>query len=894
MRAWSLPAEEVLAELDSGEHGLGAEEADRRLERWGPNRLEAEVGPGALAVLARQFRSPLIYLLMAAALVTLVIGEYVDAGVIGFVLAFNATVGFFQEYRAARSLEALRRLAQARARVLRDRREREIDAEGLVPGDVLLVEPGAKVPADARVLHSTALEVDESLLTGESTTVAKRSEGLEPEAPLADRANMLFQGTTATRGHARAVVVATGASTELGRIAGSVQALPETRTPLQERISGVARLIGIAVPAIAALGFVLGTAAGEDSEELFLAMVALAVAAIPEGLPIVLTIVLAISVSRMATRRALVRRLPAVETLGSCSVIGSDKTGTLTQNRMTVERIFAGGSRYAVTGTGYQAHGEILDGERPIDIAEREPLRLALTAAVLCNEATAVEADGELEVTGDPTEIALLVAGTKANLFKDELEEELPRSADIPFDAERRFAATFHRDSERELVFAKGAPERVLGMCERALGSPGLDRERILEEAEAMASAGLRVLAAAYREREESGSPPDTAEGRLEGLTFLGLYGMMDPPREEAKEAVRGCQEAGIRAVMITGDHAVTALAIARDLGIAGPEGSALTGRDLDRLDDEALEAAVDEVAVFARVAPEHKLRIVQALRRRGEVVAVTGDGVNDAPALKAADIGVAMGRSGTDAAREAAEMVVTDDNFASIFAAVEQGRVAFDNVRKTTAYLIAGSLAAVLAVMVSLLFRFDLPFRPAQLLWLNLVCYGIQDVALAFEPGEKGVLRRPPRRREEGIISRVLWERIAIVGALMATGVLAIFLLELDRGTSLDQARTIAVTQLVVFMVFHVGNSRSEYLSVAQKSPFSNRFLFVGTALALCVHIAALHLPFTQFALRFEPFGLSTWAVIVATALSVIVAVEIHKRVRRPGQAASEMTRTE
>jgi magnesium-transporting ATPase (P-type) len=927
MRAWSLSPERVLAELDSDAHGISSEEAQRRLERWGPNRLEEEAGPGALSVLARQFRSPLIYLLMVAGLVTVAVGEFVDAAVIGFVLVFNATVGFFQEYRAARSLEALRRLAQARARVLRDRREREVDAELLVPGDVVLIEPGGRVPADARVLHSTALEVDESLLTGESTTVAKRSREVEPDAGLADRESMLFQGTTATRGHARAVVVATGGSTELGKIAGSVQALPEVRTPLQERISAIARLIGIAVPTVAALGFALGTAAGEDTEELFLAMVALAVAAIPEGLPIVLTIVLAISVSRMASRRALVRRLPAVETLGSCSVIGSDKTGTLTQNRMTVERIFAGGRRYAVTGTGYAAGGEILEQGRPVVIDESDPLRLALTGAVLCNEATAVEAGDELDVAGDPTEIALLVAATKAGLFKDELEEDLPRTAEIPFDAERRFAATFHDDADRELVFVKGAPERVLGMCDDALGSPRLEPDRVMAEAEAMAESGLRVLAGAYREREQAGKRPEP-EAEVGGLTFLGLYGMMDPPREEAKEAVRGCQEAGIRAVMITGDHAVTAVAIARELGIVGPaeqrsDGqapapgstdppdpepvdpalsadppdpepvdpaqSALTGRELDALDDEALEEVVGEVAVFARVAPEHKLRIVQALKRRGEVVAVTGDGVNDAPALKAADIGVAMGRSGTDAAREAAEMVVTDDNFASIFAAVEQGRVAFDNVRKTTSYLIAGSLAAVLAVLVSLLFRFDLPFRPAQLLWLNLVCYGIQDVALAFEPGEAGVLRRPPRRREEGIISRVLWERIAIVGALMAAGTLTIFLLELDRGTSLEQARTIAVTQLVVFMGLHVGNSRSEYLSVLQKSPFSNRFLFVGTALALSVHIAALHLPVTQFALGFEPIDLSAWAVIVATALSVIVTVEIHKRVRRPPQGAQE-----
>jgi magnesium-transporting ATPase (P-type) len=887
MRSWTLTNEDVLRELDSNEHGISTDDARQRLERWGPNRLEAGSGPTALSVLARQFRSPLIYLLIAAGAVTLAVGEYVDAAVIGFVLIFNASVGFFQEYRAARSLEALRRLAQARARVLRDGREREVDAEALVPGDVVLIEAGAKVPADARILHSTALEVDESLLTGESTTVAKHARRLNAETALADRHNMLFQGTTATRGHARAVVVGTGASTELGRIAGAVQALPETRTPLQERISAIARMIGIVVPAIAALGFLLGTAAGEDSGELFLAMVALAVAAIPEGLPIVLTIVLAISVSRMASRRALVRHLPAVETLGSCSVIGSDKTGTLTQNRMTVEQIFSGGRSYAVSGTGYSPAGEILEDGRPADPANDEALRLALTAVVLCNEASAVEADGELEVAGDPTEIALLVAGTKAGLFKDDLEEDLPRTADVPFDSERRFAATFHRDGGRELVFVKGAPERVAQMCGKAYGAP-IDREAIFEEAERMAAAGLRVLGAAYREWEDPSPTVGSPERRLEGLTFLGLFGMMDPPREEAKQAVRDCQRAGIRALMITGDHAATALAIARQLRIAGPEDSALTGADLDALDDAALAAAVEETSVFARVAPEHKLRIVQAVRRGGEVVAVTGDGVNDAPALKAADIGVAMGRSGTDAAREASEMVVTDDNFASIVAAVEQGRVAFDNVRKTTSYLLAGSLAAVLAVLSSLLFGFDLPFRPAQLLWLNLVCYGIQDVALAFEPGERGVLERSPRPRKEGIVSRVLWERIAIAGTLMAGGVLAIFLLELDRGTSLDQARTIAVTQLVVFMVLHVGNSRSEYLSAFRKSPISNRFLFVGTALALSIHIAALYLPFTQFALRFEPFPLATWGVIVATALSVVLVVEVHKRLRRPPEGVS------
>jgi len=673
------------------------------------------------------------------------------------------------------------------------------------------------------------------------------------------------------------VVVETGGATELGKIAGSVRFVPESQTPLQARIGRLARLIGILVPALSVVGFALGIAAGEDTHQLFLAMVALAVAAIPEGLPIVLTITLAISVNRMAERQTLVRRLPAVETLGSCSVIGSDKTGTLTQNRMTVERIYTGGRAYDVTGTGYGTEGEILVDGHPSTIEGDEALRIALTAAVLCNEASAVATDGQLAVSGDPTEIALLVAGTKAGLFKDELEEKLPRTAAIPFDSERRFAASFHGDGEHSLVFVKGAPEQVAAMCEGALGRPALDYQEIADEADAMAAGGLRVLAGAYRESRGATPSADTGDEALGGLTFAGLYGMIDPPRKEAQEAIRGCRDAGIRVAMITGDHAVTGFAIARELGIAGPGSNVLTGRDIDLLGDDALVEAVGETSVYARVAPEHKLRVVEALQRGGEVVAVTGDGVNDAPALKAADIGAAMGRSGTDAAREAADMVITDDNFASIFAAVEEGRVAFDSVRKTTAYLLAGSLAAVIAVLASLLFRFELPFLPAQLLWLNLVCFGIQDVALAFEPREKGVVERPPRQREEGIVSKALWERIAIVGTLMAAA-LAVFLLALDQGVSLEEARTIAVTQLVVLMALHVGNSRSEHLSILAKSPFSNRFLFAGTALALAVHVAALHLPATQFALRFEPLDLETWAVILATSLSVIVAVEVHK----------------
>ncbi len=873
----------TLLALSSVEEGLTSAEADRRLAHTGPNELREERRVAATELLLRQFRSPLIYILILAGAVTTALGEYVDAGVIGAVLLLNALIGFVEEHRAERSMAALRRLAAARAVVMRDRRAHTIDARRLVPGDVVLLEAGSKVPADCRILHAVALEADEALLTGESATVAKGIESLPPDAPLAERANMLFMGTVVVRGRARAAVVATGARTELGRIADELEEIGDVDTPLQGRIARLARQIGVAVLAIGAVSAAVGVATGEDLDELFFALVALAVSAIPEGLPVVLTIALALSVRRMAARGAVVRRLPAVETLGSCTVIGADKTGTLTQNRMTVERIFAGDQLYEVTGTGYRAEGRILrDGEQ---VAAGAPaVGLTLRAGALCNDASIAQADGEFEVSGDPTEVALLVAAAKGGVFKGDLEDELPRWAEIPFDSERRYAATFHRAAGRELVFVKGAPERVLEMCTTAEGAPALDRERVLAQAHAMAAGGLRVLAMATCELPAR-PDPEALHAHLQGLTLLGVQGMMDPPREEARLAVQGCQEAGIRVVMITGDHATTALTIARELGITGPTARALTGADLDALGDDALAASLTEVDVFARVSPEHKLRITRAFQSLGHVVAVTGDGVNDAPALKAADIGAAMGLSGTDVAKEAADMVITDDNFATIFAAVEEGRVAFDNVRKTTFFLISSGVAEVLTVVASLLLGFPLPLLPAQLLWLNLVTNGIEDVALAFERAERDVRSRPPRRLGEGVISPLLWERTALVGAVMAAGTLLLFLLHRDAGATIEEARSIALTTLVMFQVFHVGNCRSEHSSAFSRSPFANRFLLLGTATALAVHVAALYLPATQSALRIEPLDLSTWVEIVAVALTVVIAVELHKLVRRPAE---------
>lgn len=860
----------------TSERGLASDEARRRLDQCGLNELRESARTSRAVIFLRQFSSPLVYILLVAMAVSALLREYIDAGVIASVLVLDAFIGFVQEARAERSAEALRRLTVTLARVLRDRYERRIDARELVPGDIVLLEAGDRVPADCRIIHETSLETDESLLTGESTPVGKDAVPLPEETPLAERRNMAYMGTVVTRGRARGLVVATGAQTELGRIAGSLREIGRAETPLQQRVAAFARIIGLAVVVAGALGVAGGAAAGESPGDIFVLFVALSVAAIPEGLPVVLTVTLAIGVNRMARRNVVIRRLPAVETLGSCTVIGSDKTGTLTQNRMTVERIVTTGGRYAVTGDAHSLSGSVTreDGT-PADVARDEALSMTLLAGALCNDAGIAERGNEIETFGDPTEAALLVSAARAGLFKDDIDERYPRVAEVPFDPERRWAATVHQMPDAAYVFVKGAPETVLQMCTDAHG-PALDRKALLAEAESLAAAGMRVLAMAYRRVGPAADGP--ALDHVRDLRFAGMQGMMDPPRPEAIDAVRTCQDAGIKVLMITGDHATTALAIARKLGIAGVSDRALVGVELDRMDDAELLRAVQEVPVYARVSPQHKHRIVEALRSLGHVVAVTGDGVNDAPALKAADIGVAMGKSGTDVAKEAADMVVVDDNFASIVAAVEEGRIAFDNVRKVTFFLIATGAGTVLAVLASVVLGYDIPFVPAQLLWLNLVTNGVQDVALAFEPGERGVLRRKPRRRDEGIISPLLWERTAIVGTVLAAGTMLLYAMEAESGAGTEHARTVALTALVLFQVFHIGNSRSEHVSAFAKSPLSNPLLFAGTAIAVAVHVAALYLPPTQYVLRVEPLGAETWARIILVALSVVVAVELHK----------------
>ncbi len=886
----ALQPDEVAELLETSPEGLSQQEAKQRLEQFGPNTLEEEKPISILGLILHQFTSPLIYILLISAGVTLLLGEYIDTAVIAAVLLLNATIGFIQEFRAEKSVRALQKLTAPHALVIRDGREVDIESRELVPGDLVLVESGVRVPADIRLMSATALRVDESLLTGESVPVMKQVAPVPEETSLTDRVNMLYTGSIVTSGRGRGYVVATGAGTELGKIAGSIREQTSPETPLQRRMRHFANIVGMVVGMSCVAIFVLGLLLGASPTEMFKVAVGVAVAAIPEGLPIVLTITLALSVNRMARRNALVRRLPAVETLGSTTVIGSDKTGTLTENRMTVQE-------YWVAGEVFRPH----EVDQPLSPDDEHPFVLALLTSVLTNEAEVRETPDGYEMIGDPTEAALLIASLQAGLHHRTLREQHPVVGEIPFEPELQYSASVRERGDQHWVFVKGAPERILSLSHRWISpdseAPLTDgaRQQIHQQAMAMAERGLRVLGLAYRRLQEPIDPqhgiPEPSE-----LVFIGLVGMIDPPRQGVPEAIRDCHTAGIRVIMITGDHSATARAIGAQLGIAEKDAPVLTGADLETMDDETLREKVRSVNVFARVTPEHKLRVVQALRVNDEVVAVTGDGVNDAPALKAADVGVAMGKSGTDVAREAADIVLADDNFVSIRNAVEEGRIAFDNVRNATFFLISTGAASILIFFITLFLGTVvmqtestlIPLLPAQLLWLNLVTNGLQDVALAFEPGDKSVLYRKPRPRNEGVISRLLWERTVIVGIWMAIVTVWLFINELEKG--ITHAQTVALTTIVLFQNFHVGNCRSEYRSAFLLSPLRNPFLLLAAISALTIHTLALYLPFTQFVLRVQPLPLETWLQIVPMALSVVALVEIHKWLRHPRLARGLM----
>jgi magnesium-transporting ATPase (P-type) len=884
----ALAPDEVVTTLDTDlEDGLTTAEAERRLERYGRNELRPDEPKSNLAILLDQFTSPLIYILLVAAVVTIAIDEYTDAAVIAAVLVINAVIGFIQERRADRSVHALMQLASPTSTVVRDGEQREIDSAGLVPGDVVLLASGTLVPADLRLARTTTLAIDESLLTGESDPAPKALAPVAAEALAADRTSMAHMGTSVTTGRGRAIVVATGATTQLGAIAESIRTEAEPDTPLQQRMNRFANIIAVAVLGSTVAAFALGVALGGRVDEMFLTAVALAVAVVPEGLPVAFTVAMALGVRRMAGRNALIRRLPAVETLGSTNTIGSDKTGTLTENRMTVRRVWTADGWAVVRREGEELpedEGQLDDAAVRVQDHPDGPLAATLRTGVLSNEADVREHEGRLEHRGDPTESALLEAAFQVGIHPEQLRTSVDELATVPFESDLRYAYVIV-DEDGPVLRLKGAPERVLDLCvDQATegGTAPLDADEVHEAADHLARDGLRVLAMAERRLHSVTIDPDDPPAP-EGLTLTGLVGMQDPPRVGVREAVQRCRDAGIRVVMITGDHAVTARAIARDLRLVDDhDAPVLTGQEVERLDDEGLRARVAEVDVFARVAPEHKLRVVQAVQWHGDVVAVTGDGVNDAPALKVADIGIAMGRDGTDVAREASDMVLTDDNFVSIANAVEEGRVVFDNVRKVTFFLLSTGAAAIAAILYSIAAGLPLPYVPAALLWLNVVTNGLQDVALAFEPGEPDVLDRPPRAIGEGIVNRVLWERTLITGLTMAAGSMWVFHWAINRGLTDDQQRGAALTTLVIAMAVHVYNARSERRSIVVTHVRGNRFLLIATVIALTVHVVASYWEPTQTVLQIAPVTAPGWARIAAVGVAVALVSEAHKALRR------------
>jgi len=881
--AQAAPA--VLEALRTSAGGLTAEEVAARTAAFGPNALPHAEPPAVWVVILRQFKSPLIYVLLAAAMVSLLIREWSDAGFIFGVLVINAIIGAYQEFSAERSAQALQKLLTLHAHVIRGDEECEFDAEQLVPGDVVVLEPGSKVPADLRLFDSHSLAVDESLLTGESLPVSKDSGALCAEdAPLGDRVNMAFAGTLVSAGRGRGAVVATAIDTELGQIAASVLGRESAKPPLTLRMERFTNLIAIAVGLSALLVAIISLARGVPLAEIFLLAVALAVSAIPEGLPVALTVALAVGMARMARRNVIVRRLVAVEALGSCTYIASDKTGTLTVNQLTVRRVqLPDQPPWEVTGEGLSPEGAFVLLQGASLEAHAHGLARLCRAAALANEGAYLRRDDEWEGHGDAVDVALLVLAHKAGITRPGAIAAAPVVDAIPYESEARYAASLNRHPDGPRVSVKGAVETVLAMCERmatAAADAPLDRDAMLAQAASLAAEGYRVLALADGE-VSVGPTEELARRHLDGLTFLGLVAMVDPLRPEAKEAVDACGRAGIAVAMVTGDHPETAYAIARDLGLAESREQVVTGPELleaDRRGELAVDQLVGSARVFARIEPHQKLQVVESLQRRGEFVAVTGDGVNDAPALRAAHVGVAMGKAGTDVARETAELVITDDNFASIVAGIEEGRVAYANIRKVIFLLISTGAAEILLFALALIADVPLPLLAVQLLWLNLVTNGIQDVALAFEPAEGHELRRPPRRPREPIFNRIMVERTLLSAVVIGVVAFIAYQWLLQQGVPVEAARNETLLLMVLFENVQAFNSRSETLSVFGHSPLRNKLLLIGTLTAQAVHIGAMYTPGLNDILGIQPVSFEHWLELLGLALVLLIAMEAHK----------------
>jgi magnesium-transporting ATPase (P-type) len=877
-----LSAEEVLAKQQSATSGLSVEEATRRLAEFGPNRLTPPKKRGPLIRFLVQFHNLLIYVLIGAAFVTALLGHWVDSGVIFGVVFINAIIGFIQEGKAEEALDAIRNLLSPQATVVRDGRPQTVSGDELAPGDVVLLQSGDRVPADLRLIHQKNLHVDEAILTGESVAAEKSVTAVDKSTILSDRQCMAYSGTFVTFGQGKGVVIATADQTEIGRISEMLGHVDTLTTPLLKQMAVFARWLTVAILMLATATFLFGVLFRDYSNtEMFLAAVGIAVAAIPEGLPAIMTITLAIGVQRMARGNAIIRRLPAVETLGSITTICSDKTGTLTRNEMTVTSFASADNFIVVSGAGYEPHGTFTSNGKLIDIVDDNELAEIIRAALLCNEAAVEQKNGEWILHGDPTEGALIVAAMKAGMDPQLEKEKYPRLDVIPFESEHRFMATLHHDhAGHHFIYLKGAPEKVIDICnmERHAGTDRqIDADFWHQQIERIANMGQRTLAIAFK--AVANTQIDLTFADAEGsFTLLSVFGLTDPPRDEAITSVRLCQEAGIRVIMITGDHAATARVIGKELGI-GDGVAVLNGREIEQMNENDLGEAIRKIDVIARASPEHKLRLVKILQEQGQVVAMTGDGVNDAPALKRADVGVAIGRKGTEVAKEAAEMVIADDNFSSITRAVEEGRTVYDNLRKSILFILPTNGGEAFLFIMAILFGYVLPITPVHILWVNMITTVTLALSLAFEPPEHEVMKRPPRHPGDSILSKFFVWRILFVSTIVVTGCFGLFLWFESNGASIEFARTVTVNTLVMFEMFYLFNTRYILTPVLSWQGLTgNRFILIAAGLVIAFQLLFTYAPIMQTLFKTVPLPWETWPLILAVAFTVFILVELEK----------------
>ncbi|MEJ8804275.1 cation-transporting P-type ATPase [Pontibacter sp. H249] len=882
------------------ENGLSSTEAEERKAQFGLNILTPRQQQNPFIRFLLQFNQPLIYILLIATVVTLFLQEYLDALVIFAVVFVNAVIGFIQESKALKAIDALSKSMALNAQVIRDGRKRNIDARELVPGDVVVLQSGDKFPADVRLTQQRDLKVDESALTGESVAVEKSTKPVPADVVIGDRFCLGFSSTVITYGQGKGIVVATGDNTEVGKIQQSIAGAEELQTPLTIKIKKFSHML-LRVIIVLSLGvFAVGILRGESPVDMFMVAVALAVGTIPEGLPVAVTIMLALGVSKMAKRRAIIRKLVAVETLGSTNVICSDKTGTLTENQMTVQEIYAGDTSYAVSGLGYRPEGEVQQEDGSVGLDDNESLQLCLKAGLLCNDSRLKQVEERWEIEGDPTEGALLVSAIKAGYTEDELNKKYKRLDSIPFESEYQYMATLHASKPR-LIFMKGSVEAILDRCSQYKTAAGefkkIDKQKIHNQVDEMAAKGLRVLAFAMAE------VPDALininhEDVSADLIFLGLQGMIDPPRAEAIEAVKLCQEAGIDVKMITGDHAVTAATIAGQIGLKGRRENgqlvAITGRELQALDDEELAKVAENTAVFARVAPDQKLRLVKSLQTQGKIVAMTGDGVNDGPALKQANIGIAMGITGTEVAKDAADMVLTDDNFASIEGAVEEGRGVYDNLTKFIVWTIPTNLGEGLVIIAAVILGTQLPIQPVQILWINMSTAVLLGLMLAFEPKEPGIMDRPPRPAKEPILTFELIMRTLLVGTLLMIAAFGLYLYERRvLGATVSEAQTVATTVFVVLEAVYLLNCRSLLRPMHQIGFFSNMWVYYGIVAMMFFQALIIYLPIMNKLFHTSPIEIMSWLRVLGAGFVLFVVVTIEKWLRFSAAARKLKIRT-